>query len=345
MGFDPYRKTVGIVGTGQIGAIVAQILNGFGCNLLAADPCGNPARRTLGAVYVDPDVLLRQGDIVTLQCPVTPQTHQLTDADAVAKIRPGAMIIDSSLGGVVEGTALIAGLKSSSVGSVGPDVHEEEADLFIEDRYQTFTRDDVSARLLWQHHRLRTLRCAGSFSTCARRPPVDVDAVGRNAACGNPDRHGHLAPFCHRRRRAGLAVALLLSLAAFQPAEDETPALMLGGAAEAGDTTLTILWIILPALAIFEFQNQSGAIVPMRNAFAALTSQRRMQAILIAWFFGVFMEGPPVSAHLLPWRHLCWRALAMRLSGPCSWRFWVMRPGCLSGRSARQCLPRSPSRN
>ena len=90
---------------------------------------------------------------------------------------------------------------------------------------------------------------------------------------------------------AGLTVALLLSLTAFQPPQNELFPLMLGVAAEAGHTTLTILWIILPALAIFEFQKQSGAIAHIRNALASLTDDRRMQAILIAWFFGLFMEG------------------------------------------------------
>lgn len=90
---------------------------------------------------------------------------------------------------------------------------------------------------------------------------------------------------------AGLAVALLLSLTAFHPAQGEMAPLIRGVVAEAGYTTLTILWIILPALAIFEFQKQAGAIAHIRNALASLTDDRRMQAILIAWFFGLFMEG------------------------------------------------------
>ncbi len=90
---------------------------------------------------------------------------------------------------------------------------------------------------------------------------------------------------------AGLAVALLLSFTAFQPAENDAHTLLFGVAAEAGYTTLTILWIILPALAIFEFQKQSGAIAHIRSALASLTDDRRLQAIVIAWFFGLFMEG------------------------------------------------------
>ncbi|MEQ9040298.1 MAG: L-lactate permease [Silicimonas sp.] len=90
---------------------------------------------------------------------------------------------------------------------------------------------------------------------------------------------------------AGLAVAVLLSLTAFRPAQGELASLMRGVTAEAGHATLTILWIILPALAIFELQKQSDAIAHIRNALASLTDDRSMQAILIAWFFGLFMEG------------------------------------------------------
>ena len=148
LGFDLYGKTVGIVGTGNIGEIVARILNGFGCNLLAFDPAPNPACTELGVRYVDLDELLSHSDIITLQCPLTPQTHHLIDANAIDRMKPGAMLINTSRGAVVDTTALIAGLKSGAVGSVGLDVYEEEADLFFEDLSQTFIRDDVFARLL-----------------------------------------------------------------------------------------------------------------------------------------------------------------------------------------------------
>ncbi len=112
LGFDLHGKTVGIVGTGQIGALVAQILKGFGCDLLAFDPYENPACIDLGVRYVDLDALLSQSDIITLQCPLTPETHHLIDVDAIAKMKPGAMIINTSRGAVVDTTALIAGLKA-----------------------------------------------------------------------------------------------------------------------------------------------------------------------------------------------------------------------------------------
>ncbi|PHQ84937.1 MAG: hydroxyacid dehydrogenase [Thalassobium sp.] len=148
LGFDLWGKTVGIIGTGQIGENVARILNGFGCNLLAFDPYENPNCTDLGVRYVDLDDLLHASDIITLQCPLTPQTHHLIDADAIAKMKPGVMLINTSRGAVVDSSALIGGLKSGALGSVGLDVYEEEADLFFEDLSQTFIRDDVFARLL-----------------------------------------------------------------------------------------------------------------------------------------------------------------------------------------------------
>lgn len=148
LGFDLYGKTVGIVGTGKIGEIVAHILNGFGCDLLAFDPNENQSCIDLGVRYTHLGELLFASDIITLQCPLTPQTHHLIDADAIAKMKHGVMLINTSRGAVVDTTALIAGLKEGSVGSVGLDVYEEEADLFFEDLSQTFIRDDVFARLL-----------------------------------------------------------------------------------------------------------------------------------------------------------------------------------------------------
>jgi len=148
LGFDLNGKTIGIVGTGKIGEIVARILHGFGCTLLAFDPSENPACRELGVRYVELDTLLGESDVITLQCPLTKQTHHLIDQAAIGRMKPGVMLINTSRGAVVDASALIAGLKSGTIGSVGLDVYEEEADLFFEDLSQTFIQDDVFARLL-----------------------------------------------------------------------------------------------------------------------------------------------------------------------------------------------------
>ncbi len=148
LGFDVYGKTVGIVGTGQIGEVVARILNGFGCTLLAYDPVQNPACVELGVRYVGLDDLFRLSDVITLQCPLTPQTHHLINADALSKMKRGVMLINTSRGAVVDTGALIQGLKSGLIGSVGLDVYEEEADLFFQDLSDSFIPDDLFARLL-----------------------------------------------------------------------------------------------------------------------------------------------------------------------------------------------------
>ena len=148
LGFDLHGKTVGIVGTGQIGEIVARIMSGFGCTLIAHDPVENPACTALGVRYASLGELLGASDIVTLQCPLTPETYHLIDMEALARMKRGAMLINTSRGAVVDTRALIQGLKSGVVGSVGLDVYEEEADLFFQDLSSTFIQDDVFARLL-----------------------------------------------------------------------------------------------------------------------------------------------------------------------------------------------------
>lgn len=148
LGFDLHGKTVGIVGTGEIGAVVARILTGFGCTLLAHDPVRNPDCEALGVHYVGLDELLSVSDVITLSCPLTPQTHHLIDAAALARMKRGVMLINTSRGAVVDTEALIKELKSGTVGNVGLDVYEEEADLFFEDLSGSIIRDDLFARLL-----------------------------------------------------------------------------------------------------------------------------------------------------------------------------------------------------
>jgi len=148
LGFDLSGKTVGIVGTGQIGICVARIMKGFGCDILAFDPNVNEELQALGGRYVDLPELLEQSDIVTLHCPLSPDTHHLIDAEAIRRMKPNAMLINTSRGAVVDSRALIGGLKRGEIGSVGLDVYEEEGDLFFENLSDTMIQDDVFARLL-----------------------------------------------------------------------------------------------------------------------------------------------------------------------------------------------------
>jgi len=148
LGFDFHGRTVGIVGTGQIGGVLARIMHGFGCALLGHDRRTNPDCEALGMRYVPLPELLGQSDIVSLHCPLTPETRHLIDDAAVARMRPGAMLINTSRGAVLDTGAIIAGLKSGRLGAVGMDVYEEEENLFFEDYSNRVLQDDQLARLL-----------------------------------------------------------------------------------------------------------------------------------------------------------------------------------------------------
>lgn len=148
LGFDLVGRTVGVIGTGQIGSAFARIMAGFGCRLLAHAPVEEPACLELGARYVPLPELLAASDIVSLHCPLTPDTHHLINAAALAQMKPGAMLVNTSRGGVVDTRAVIRALKSGRLGSLGLDVYEEEGDLFFRDLSAEVLRDDVFARLL-----------------------------------------------------------------------------------------------------------------------------------------------------------------------------------------------------
>jgi D-lactate dehydrogenase len=148
LGFDLKGRTIGIVGTGRIGICVERIMLGFGCQVLAFDPRHDPEFTRLGGHYVDLDDLLSRSDIITLHCPLTPQTHHLIDAKAITAMKPGVMIINTGRGALVEARALIKGLKSGKIGHVGLDVYEEEGDLFFENLSGQIIQDDIFARLL-----------------------------------------------------------------------------------------------------------------------------------------------------------------------------------------------------
>jgi D-lactate dehydrogenase len=148
LGFDFNGRTAGVIGTGKIGAVVARILHGFGCRVLAFDPWPNDECRSLGVEYVALDQLLGESDIVTLHCPLTPENHHLINAAALSQMKPGVMLINTSRGGLLDTRAVIGALKSGKLGHVGLDVYEEEAEMFFEDLSSTILRDDIFTRLL-----------------------------------------------------------------------------------------------------------------------------------------------------------------------------------------------------
>lgn len=143
MGFDLYGKTVGVVGTGKIGRLVIDILKGFGCQVLAHDPF--PSRDDVD--YVDLDTLLRASRVVTLHLPLTPDSHHMISARALEIMPRGAVLINTSRGGLIDSKAVVESLKSGQLGGLAIDVYEEEGDLFFRDLSSTVILDDVFARL------------------------------------------------------------------------------------------------------------------------------------------------------------------------------------------------------
>lgn len=152
MGFELHGCQVGIVGTGRIGKIVAKILSGFGCILLASDPLADSECELLGVKYVSFEDLCSKSDIITLHCPLMPQTHHIINAEVISLMKTGVMLINTSRGALIDAKAVIQGLKTGKIGHLGLDVYEEEADLFFEDLSNQILQDDVLARLLTFHN-------------------------------------------------------------------------------------------------------------------------------------------------------------------------------------------------
>ncbi len=148
VGFDMHGKTVGLIGTGQIGAEVARILTGFGCPTLACDPFPNATCQSLSVRYVELNELLAQSDIISLHCPLTPENKYIISDAAIARMKNGVMLINTSRGALLDTVAIIEGLKSGQIGYLGLDVYEEEEEIFFEDRSGLILSDDVFARLL-----------------------------------------------------------------------------------------------------------------------------------------------------------------------------------------------------
>ena len=148
LGFDLHGKTVGVIGTGQIGLSLVRILKGFGCKIICFDPNESTEVTDLGGTYVSLDTLFTESDIISLHCPLMPQTHHLINDRSIAQMKDGVMIINTSRGGLVDTQSVIQGLKNHKIGYLGLDVYEMEGDLFFEDKSLEIIQDDVFQRLL-----------------------------------------------------------------------------------------------------------------------------------------------------------------------------------------------------
>lgn len=148
MGFDLHGTTVGIIGTGKIGAIFGKLLSGFGLTVLGCDPEQNPQFLEAGGRYVNSEELFARADILSLHCPLTPETFHTVNAESLKNMKPGVMIVNTSRGGLVDAVAVIEALKSGHVGALGLDVYEQETNFFYEDLSDAIIQDDTLQRLI-----------------------------------------------------------------------------------------------------------------------------------------------------------------------------------------------------
>jgi D-lactate dehydrogenase len=147
LGFDLHGSTVGFIGTGKIGLLAAKPMAAMGCRILGCDPFPSDAFRALGT-YVERDTLFAESDIISLHCPLTPDSRHIIGPATLGKMKRGVMLINTSRGALVDAAALIEALKSGQVGAVGLDVYEQEAEFFYEDLSNEIIQDDVLQRLL-----------------------------------------------------------------------------------------------------------------------------------------------------------------------------------------------------
>ncbi|KAH9897449.1 putative D-hydroxyacid dehydrogenase [Xylariomycetidae sp. FL2044] len=188
LGRTLHGQTVGLVGTGKIGVALARIMKGFGCRLLAFDPFPNDDFRALGT-YVELESLLAQSDIVSLHCPLTEKTRYIIDATTLSQMKPGAVLVNTSRGGLLRTGAVIAALKKKYLGGLALDVYEGEGALFYNDHSGHIIDDDELMRLttfpnvlLCGHQAFFTQEALREIADCTIANLADF-AHGRD--CGN----------------------------------------------------------------------------------------------------------------------------------------------------------------
>lgn len=148
LGFDLYQKTVGVIGTGNIGQVFCKIMHGLECNVIAYDPFKNPLVEKMGIPYQSLEELLPQCDIISLHCPLNDKTRYLINKDTIAKMKDGVMLINTSRGGLIDTSAVIVALKSGKIKYLGIDVYEQEENLFFQNLSEEIILDDTISRLM-----------------------------------------------------------------------------------------------------------------------------------------------------------------------------------------------------
>ncbi|NEV94819.1 2-hydroxyacid dehydrogenase [Psychroflexus sp. YR1-1] len=148
VGFNVYKKTVGVIGTGKIGQAFCRIMKALGCEVIAFDPYPSQDLKEFGISYVDLDHLLQKSDIISLHCPLTEQTKHIINENSLKQLKPNCMLINTSRGALIDTEAVIQGLKEKQVGYLGIDVYEQEEKLFFEDLSEHIIDDDLILRLI-----------------------------------------------------------------------------------------------------------------------------------------------------------------------------------------------------
>jgi len=148
MGFDLCGKTVAVIGTGKIGRVFAKIMVGFGCNVIGYDKYPSPEFEALGGRYADEGEIGASADCISLHCPLTPETHHIINAETLSRAKPGALLINTSRGGLIDTEAVIEALRSGQLGGLAIDVYEQEAGLFFRDLSGTIVDDSVLQQLI-----------------------------------------------------------------------------------------------------------------------------------------------------------------------------------------------------
>jgi len=148
MGFDLVGRTIAVIGIGKIGTIFARIMSGFGCKVIGFDVHHSLEFEKIGGRYAELEEIQAEADVISLHCPLTPQTHHIVDARMLARVKRGALLINTSRGGLVDTEAAIEALKSGQLGGIAIDVYEQEASLFFKDLSSTVIPDDVIQRLV-----------------------------------------------------------------------------------------------------------------------------------------------------------------------------------------------------
>ena len=148
LGFNIYGKTVGVIGTGNIGMAFCKIMIGFGCRIIAFDLIANREMENIGVEYLPLGEIFSESDIISIHCPLNEQTKHLINCDSIEMLKPGCMLINTSRGGIVDTRAVITGLKSGKVGYLGIDVYEQEEKLFFRDLSESIIPDDIIMRLM-----------------------------------------------------------------------------------------------------------------------------------------------------------------------------------------------------